>query len=124
MYQEIRMKKVARTWRSRWLTAVLLLGVVAGIVAAAEPKPVPAALDPAAGKDQHRAALCQVPDGFTHHLHPGVDILPRSVDQVLGGAVQPLGERDARGNHLEIRSLNLRHDDQRVAGAGMVGHHQ
>jgi type IV pilus assembly protein PilQ len=54
MYQEISMKKVARTWRSRWLAAVLLLGVVAGIMAAAEPKPVPAALDPAAGNNSQK----------------------------------------------------------------------
>ncbi len=48
MYQDIGMNKVSRTWRGRWLAAVLFLGVVAGFVAAAEPKPAPAALDPAA----------------------------------------------------------------------------
>ena len=39
MFQDIRMNKVSFTWRGRWLAAVLLLGVVAGFVAAAEPKP-------------------------------------------------------------------------------------
>jgi type IV pilus assembly protein PilQ len=46
MVQDKRMSKVLRTGGSRWLVAILLLGLAAGLVAAAESNPV--VLDPAA----------------------------------------------------------------------------
>jgi type IV pilus assembly protein PilQ len=46
MVQDKSMKTVSLTWRGRWSVALLLLGLAAGFVGAAQPKP--AAVDPAA----------------------------------------------------------------------------